>query len=138
MLVALITMATQFWVQGEKQTLREQGLVSRVEALDKKHALLMDLIQKDDKYLDTRMQLDVLELRSDFRALRNKVDTLNPSLLESLRHENTALHDYVKSETYFMNKRLHNNEREHSELYHKIDALSQAVGASHPAETPAS
>lgn len=85
-------------------------LATQVRDLDQRHTDLVSRIYQSDTHLDTRLQLEVFDLKSDVRKLTSRLNDLN-------------LEDEVQSELRVLSKRFHNNEREHSILNDRIEAL---------------
>ena len=120
--VAAGVAAVAYGLNRESTVRHEQGseLSRQIAALVEKHDDLMKLIQNDNGYLDTRMQLEVLDLRTDLRELIGRVDS---GLETQIR---------LKDGMSVITKRLHNLERDHSVLAERLEAA-----ASRQTSTPA-
>ena len=122
-LVLALTLVLQFRSETQTRAQIDQMLSAKIVTLEQKQDEILTLLNRNDKYLDTRIQLDVMELKADTKALQAKIGSLASPDLGTMKAENASLRDYLKTEIFFVNKRLHDNEREHSLLSERIDAL---------------
>jgi len=124
-IACLSALALNLSIEQRASLQRNAELSSQFAALDKKHEDFLKQIQAGDQYLDTRVQLDIYELKSGLRALSDKVELFNPTAQKSLKDEVTALREELKGEVAIMSKRLHNLERDNSLLSEKIDSIQK-------------
>ena len=101
---------------------RENELSAKLKALDAKYNSLIAMVEKDDQFLDVRVQLDLMDLKTDMRSVMTQMELLDPKKIESV----AALRDSVKQEIFFLNKRLHENQREHAMLSERIGTLEKS------------
>ena len=118
LLMAAGLAAAAYGLTNESSVRREQAsdLSRQITALTEKHDDLMKLIQNDNTYLDTRMQLEVLDLRADLRELTASVEA---GLETQLR---------LKDGMSVITKRLHNLERDHSILADRLESSTNHHG----------
>ena len=118
---AVRAIVAQQWAEREARVFRDNEILARVKALESRQDELISMIHKDDKYLDVRVQLDMMELKSNYRALVTQMEMMSPKDGESV----TSLKDSLKQELFFLNKRFHDNQREHALLSERIEALEK-------------
>ena len=111
------------WAESKASQQSVSTLAAQVRDLDQRHVDLVSRIYQSDAHLDTRLQLEVFDLKSDVRKLTSRLDVLNLEELRSLKTDSGSLRDEVQSELRVLSKRFHNNEREHSILNDRIEAL---------------
>jgi hypothetical protein len=97
------------WAESKARVQSESFLAVQLKDLDQRHADLVSRIYQSDAHLDTRLQLEVFDLKADLRKLNSRMDELDV--------------DQIQSELKILSKRFHNNEREHSILNDRIEAL---------------
>lgn len=116
----------QLWAEREARIFRDNELVSRIKALETKQDELLATIGKDDQYLDVRVQLDLMELKANYRTLVTQMELMDPQVSAA----DPSLRDYLKQEIFFLNKRFHDNQREHALLSERISGLEKSTAKS--------
>lgn len=122
-LLLVVCLGLVWWQLSSEKTERlgsSVDLQNRLESIETKYNSLMETIHTGDQFLDTRVQLDLANLKSDLKELSAKLDLADVS---SLRKD-------VKDELYVMSKRLNTNEREHAVLNDRIEAIKKDLPAS--------
>lgn len=107
---------------AHREHARNLALTAQVSDLSDKHENLMRLINNNNIYLDTRVQLQVAQLESDLKTLSARVDDLMKDK-NTFKAESLVKFDEIKYEAGIVAKRLHNVERDHSILSDRMDAL---------------
>ncbi|GEM_PF-1557456 len=121
-LFCLLATGFSIWSDRQESRRRDQALHGEIATLGAKQEELLAKIHTDDSFLDTRMQLDVLELKQNFKALSTKFDSFRQER-ESIGAENKALREELKSDMVGVSTRLHNVERDHSILAERMETL---------------
>jgi hypothetical protein len=116
-------------VETRARQASEKALAAQFQDLEQRHLDLVSRIYQSDAHLDTRLQLEIFDLKSDLRKLALRVDAMDPEELQTLKADTQLFRDEVKDEIRILSKRFHNNEREHSILNDRIEALNSRLSS---------
>ncbi|HTL70793.1 MAG TPA: hypothetical protein VL404_05840 [Candidatus Eisenbacteria bacterium] len=112
----------------------DADLSAKMVTLSQKYDRIMEFLDKSDSNLDIRVQLDMMDLRSEYKALVARFDSMSLEDKMSLKAEAVTLRKEMKSELQLLAKRLHNVERDHSVLADRIEEIKEPKAES--AENP--
>ncbi len=116
------------WNERRDSLSRDADLSERIAALDQRQTDFLRKVRVEDPYLDTRVQLEMLELQNLTRTLAAGLDSLakEQGLLDA-RTKVTGTQ--VTGDVKLLHRRLHLLERDNSVLADRIAALKTSSGA---------
>lgn len=122
-LLCLLVTGLALHVERKLGRERHADIVTQMKALETRQEELFAKIRTDDPYLDTRVQIDVYELKDGFSALGARVDAMKEEA-DSIGAGYRALEAELRNEMRVVSKRLHRVERDHSILADRLDAVT--------------
>jgi hypothetical protein len=127
-LACLVLGGLFLWRERSERIHSDAAIASDLEGLRSQHNDLVRLFRNSDSYLDTRVQLDIMDLRSDFQLLEAKLDALETSspAAASAKEDLVAIRQEIKDQMHLVSRRLHRLERDHSTLADRLDGASAA------------
>jgi chaperonin cofactor prefoldin len=123
----IAVLGQRIWNEQRERVQAETALAAQLNDLEQRHQDLVSRIYQSDAHLDTRLQLEMFDVKSELRKLSSQVDALNIGELTQLKNDSATMRDEVKDQIQVLNKRFHNNEREHFILNERIEALKAKV-----------
>ena len=133
-LAGVLALGFFLWTERQHRIRQSADLSDQVAGLNQRYQDLMVLINNNNAYLDTRVQLEIMEIQSSLKTLSARLDGTKLDK-DVLRTEIAAFQDETKNQLYFLNKRLHNVEHDHSTL---ADRLEELKTDRHPSAADAS
>lgn len=88
--LVVLAVAFSLWTWREESRFRDAGITAEMSALHSKYDEFLVKIHTGERYLDTRMELDVLDLKSRYSAMSAQLDALKDAY-GSLKAENEVL-----------------------------------------------